>query len=316
LPHGPDKLYQNTMQNRLIPALISLIGWLLLVAGFALFFTGESLVKDSKLAGDWWNIGHIIYFGLLTFQLNRLFPLKSWRSGLLLSVFVLVVGILIEYIQSRIGRDASWEDVLNNLAGVWICLVWLQPVTGRVWIARIAVLVLAMPALLRLFLHGAILIHATMKFPVLADFESALEMYEYGSNVERTQAYRSHGRYGIQLTLTAGGYTGISFRRPFADWSAYNTLRLDLYNPDESSLDMVIRVNDVTHDEDGWKYDDRFNYHFRLQTGWNHLSIPVTTIRDGPADRLMDMSRISSIILFTSQLPGVRTVYLDYVRLE
>jgi VanZ family protein len=303
-------------QNRLIPAWLSLIAWLLLIAGFALFFTGESLIRHSKLVSDWWNIGHILYFGLLTFLLNRWFPLTSLRAGLLLTGCVLVVGILIEYYQARIGRDASWQDVLNNLAGVWICLVWLQPDSGRIRLARIAVLALALPALSKMFLHGALQFHAAMVFPVLADFESALEIYEYNSNVKRTQAYSSHGKYGIQLTLTEGGYTGISFHRTFADWSTYRTLRFDMYNPDVSSLDMVIRVNDLAHDDGGWKDDDRFNYHFRLQTGWNHLSIPVMTIRQGPEDRLMDMSRISAIILYTSQLPSVRTVYLDYLRLE
>jgi hypothetical protein len=118
------------------------------------------------------------------------------------------------------------------------------------------------------------------------------------------------------LSLTTERYSGISFVRLFNDWSGFKVLSFDIYNPDSLPLTMVVRVNDIAHEKTGWVDDDRFNKQFQVNPGWNHLAFSLSEIQKGPAKRLMDLSKISLIVIYAAQLPEARTIYLDNLTLE
>ena len=289
---------------------------LLIAVIIPLFFVGGPTLESTRLFGALWNCGHILFFGLLVIQLNKKYPLTTLRSGLILTLVVFVVGGLIELIQVNIGRDGNWKDVYLDLAGTWIGLVWLLPVNRWIWCARIAVLSLAVPSLMQVVLFAVLHFHAAREFPRIADFESPLDLYEFSRKFERTEEFHTHGRYGLKLTLTPALYSGISINRAYADWSPYKQLNVDIYNPSTDPLGLVIRVNDIAHDVGGWKDDDRFNQSIQLKLGWNYISIPISIIKNAPAHRLMDMSKVSSIIIYTSNLPVSRVIYVDNLRLD
>ncbi len=299
----------STQASRYLPLLS-------IIAIFPFFFTPGPSPETSRLFGAVWDCGHIVFFGLLVFFLNRKIALRGPITAISLTIIVLVVGGLIELIQLKIGRDGNWLDVYYDLVGTWIGLVWCQPVTRATRYARIAIFTLTLPALLKILLLALLDFQSSQNFPVIADFESRLELFQYHGTLERSALVHSRGNYSLQLTLHATEYSGINISRSFADWNPYKYLRLDIHVPDSKQLDIVIRVNDILHDKDGWKDDDRYNYRTRLHQGWNYLTLSVAEIRKGPASRLMDLQKISAIGIFTAKLPAARIIYLDNIRLE
>ena len=155
---------------------------------------------------------------------------------------------------------------------------------------------------------------AAQNFPVIADFETRLELYQYHGTLERSDLVHAHGNYSLQLTLYAAEYSGINIKRSFADWTPYNYLKVDIFIPDSEPLDIVIRVNDIAHDLAGWKDDDRYNHRVRLQPGWNNLALPIADVRNAPTTRLMDMQKIVSIGLFATRLPATRLILTTHPR--
>jgi len=289
---------------------------LLIIAIFPFFFTPNSSPESSRLFGAVWDCGHIVFFCLLVFYVNSYIKLRGSLAAISLTLIVFIAGGLIELIQIKIGRDGNWLDVYYDLVGTWIGLVWCQPVTRIIRYARIAVFALTLPALLKVLLLALLQFQAAQNFPVIADFETRLELYQYKGTVERSDLVHTQGNFSLQLTLQTTEYSGISFGRAYPDWTPYNHLRMDIYIPDSEPLDIVIRVNDIVHDLAGWKDDDRYNYRTRLSQGWNNLTLSIDAIRNGPANRLMDLQQISSIGIFTTRLPAPRDIYIDNIRLE
>lgn len=157
---------------------------------------------------------------------------------------------------------------------------------------------------------------AMKKFPMIAGFESSIELYGQKPTAELSPQFHTQGHHSLKLNLTTERYSGISFERLFNDWASYKQLSVDIYNPSSMSLVMVVRVNDITHEKTGWVDDDRFNKRFQVNPGWNHLVFSIDEIQKSPAKRLMDLSQISLIVIYAAQLPEARTIYLDNLRLE
>jgi len=77
-----------------------------------------------------WNLGHIGLFALLTYALKPWQWLTGLRLWLAASGLVLLLGFLIEWLQSELDRQVDWRDMLRNLEGVWLVLAW-QPILSR-----------------------------------------------------------------------------------------------------------------------------------------------------------------------------------------
>jgi len=304
------------MQHKIYTLASRYIPLLLIIAIFPFFFTPNSPPESSRLFGSALDLGHILFFCLLVLYVNRHINLRRPLAVISLTIIVLIVGGLIELIQLQIGRDGNWLDVYYDLVGTWIGLVWCHPVTRAVRYARIVIFALTLPALLKILLLALLQFQAAQNFPLIADFETRLELYQYHGTLERSDLVHTHGNYSLQLTLQASEYSGINIGRSYPDWTPYNYLKMDIYIPDDQPLDIVIRVNDISHDLAGWKDDDRYNYRTRLYPGWNNLTLSIDDIRNGPATRLMDLQKISSIGIFTARLPAARVINIDNIKLE
>lgn len=288
----------------------------IVVVAFPFFFLGGPDATSSQLYGALWNCGHIVFFIALVFALNKKIDLSRWQYALLTLLAVFVGGGLIEIIQTYTGRDGNWDDVLRDLSGTCVGLFWLRPPSFSVWLGRVVALAFLIPSLSVVFFEAWFQYQAMKKFPLLAGFESKIELYSQKPTAELNSQFRTQGHYSLKLQLTTGPYSGISFERLFNDWSAYKQLSFDIYNPDDLPLTMVVRVNDITHEKTGWVDEDRFNRRFQVDPGWNHLVFTTDDIQKAPANRPMDLSKISLIIIYAAQLPESRTIYLDNLKLE
>ena len=300
----------------LINKLKNNLAWIIVVVAFPFFFLGGPDGTTSKLYSALWNCGHIVFFVALVFALNTKFNLRRWQVALITLFAVFVSGGLIEIIQSHTGRDGNWDDLLMDVSGTCVGLFWLQPPSLFVWLGRIVAMAFLIPSLSTVFLEAWFQYHAMNKFPLIAGFESRIELHGKKSTAELNAQFHTQGDYSLKLILTTERYSGVSFDRLFNDWSGYKQLSFDIYNPNSLPFTMVLRVNDLAHDKTGWVDENRFNKHFQVNSGWNHLVFSIDEIKKGPTKRLMDLSQISLIVIYAAQLPTAQTIYLDDLRLE
>jgi VanZ family protein len=292
---------------------------LFVLAGLLLF--APMPVTPTYFARTLENAGHTPLFFLLT--LGLLFALRTdprFTGARLYAAAGMVgagTGFLSEVIQKPLARDASWEDVVADALGVILALavyaLFERRSTLRRWhrvtafvVAVVCIAIFIMP-IVRM---GRAYVHRNGQFPVLADFQSRLELYWTMSiGVKRDIV-------GDVLNVEFGNqeFPGVSFHEPVPDWSRYKTLVIDVRNPDTAPLELVVRVHDRAHTR---AFNDRYNKSFHLAAGERRtLRIPLEDVRHGPRHRLMDMTHISDITLFKGAPAGARALHIYTLKLE
>ena len=302
----------------------SLPSWLsglfiLLIVPF--FFVGGPDGLSPTLLKDIWNFGHIIFFAVFMLLVQSFYPLVNWRSWLLVTLLAVGVGVSIEFVQRFVGRDSSWDDVIHNLFGVWLGLFWGQKPTRPVWLLRITSLLLAAPAFWLVIYSAMADIAMREQFPLVNSFESRFELAQVHVNpnqvkTQQVGSSRSHGNYGLHVVLGTHKYAGLGLVGPYGDWSGYQFLRMDFYNPDNEPLELVLKISDSSHNRGKNNFNDRFNHKFVLAQGWNQLEIDLDEVRRAPLGRVMQMDEISGMAVFVMQLSKPREFYWDNIRLQ
>lgn len=299
----------------------------ILLVVFPLFFVGGPDWTSGPLYRSVWDLGHILFFGLLTLIIRMHFGIKGWRQWLGIIAGVFLASIVIEYLQSYTDRQLDWGDILRNLIGAGLVIAWGSP-TDRpgeaspaafrttVWAGRVAVTVLLA---LELFAVADV---ATQQYqierglPLLADLESPRVLEHWSGNLERSREHGRNGDHSLEITLETGRYSGVSLNNMPNDWRDYGHLRLDLFNPGTTPLALTLRINDQQHERGSNAYGDRFNTRLVATPGWNHYQIDLSEVQAAPASRSMDMARIRRLGLFTSGLQAPRKLFLAGLRLE
>ena len=293
--------------------------FVLVVAPF--FFVGGPDASSSVLLKNVWNFGHIIFFAILLLLIQSSKPLVGWKTWLWVTIIAIAVGALIEFVQFFVGRNASLDDVLHNVFGVWLGLFWGQKPSRVIWRMRFMSGLLITPAAWLVIDSG--IAHITMhnQFPLLNSFESRHELQQLHANntlvkIQQTQQFHTHGISSAQVSLATHPYSGVSLLGSYGDWNGYAALSLDLFNPDTEPLELVVRIADVQHDRGDNNFNDRFNRRILLQQGWNQVQIDLNDVRNAPYKRVMHMHQISDITIFAVGLLRTREFYLDNVKLQ
>lgn len=298
----------------------------LLLLAAPLFFIGGPDWVASSLLKNAWNFGHIIFFALLLIVVQWFMPLPYWRHWLSVTFAALFIGGALEIAQHFVGRHASWGDVFNNLAGVWLGLFWGQHGGGayyRKWIrwGRFVSLLLIGPALWWVVESAWAEWSLRRAFPHLNNFEKHHELQQLTANPERVNAQvtneiASQGAQSLRLELAAGKYAGLRLRVCYGDWGKYERLVMDLFNPDAEPLPLMLRISDVLHDRGNNSYNDRFNRPLLLQPGWNQVQVAMNDIKNGATQRRLQLDKLCNLGIFASDLQQTRRFYLDNIRLE
>lgn len=295
--------------------------WLLLFLALPFFFVSASWFSDNS--GQYLiNLGHAPFFALLTYLVNSRVRLDRPRRWLTCSLAILAFSVLIEFIQSKVGRSADWRDVLRNLLGCWLILFWLRN-SGSVltWAGRIltAGLLLADIAIALNMAFSQYQLNA--RLPTLADFENSGDGEQWvaiASELSRSDEAASQGKFALKGQLSSAPFSGISLSRMPGDWSHYAWLDFDLYNPDPEELKMTLRIHDARHESGDrrWQYGDRFNRRLTLESGWNHYRIQLKTVEEAPENRELDLRSVKNLSLFAAGLSEPKVIFADNFRLE
>lgn len=265
---------------------------------------------------------HFAVFALIALAALALIGRPPTRARHLLGAFgvTAALAVLSEAAQIPIRRDASLSDVLTNCSGAATALLLVGalrlPLPGhrRRVLGAAAALIAALS-----FWPLASVSHAyvvrKLQFPVIVGFESDSERHFLrivGAPLER----RVDAAGAVCGRLAAGdaGRLSLGILELEPDWRAYSSLKLRLLNEGDRRVPMVVRVHDRAHELGDQPHSDRFNATVDVEPGWSSVTIPLVRIRQAPADRVMDLSRMSRMALFSNRAEG--PVCVDRIWLE
>ncbi|MCW8858443.1 MAG: hypothetical protein OQK97_01905 [Deltaproteobacteria bacterium] len=270
-----------------------------------------------------WGAGHLFCFALWAHLYS------TWRADLsfkrlFLEILLLtfVIGGLTELIQSGIGREATWQDLGNDVIGSLIGLMFFSQT--RTQLPALQLKIIQIPVFIlvlwTLFPVGKVLVDdliSWQQFPLLSNFETPLEATRWNGSAKRMLSRQIHfsGQSSLQIDLNTKRYSGIGLKDFPRDWSAYKTISLQIFNPDGEPLKLHFRIHDQSHREHKNAYSDRYNNSFTLHSGWNQLEVSLADVAQAPKNRLLDLSRIAGMGVFVGKLDQPRTIYIDDVKL-
>jgi predicted MPP superfamily phosphohydrolase len=152
---------------------------------------------------------------------------------------------------------------------------------------------------------------------LLFDFETESDLkrlnWQCKKWFELSQENATSGRYSLKVILPPGRYPGISFQGIKEDWSKYEYLRLDVFNPSKENVVFHIRIDD---NNSGWEYANRFDVDIDLRSEMNRVSIPVHSMKTNINPRPLDLRNIRRMMAFIPRNTQKREIYIDHIRLE
>jgi hypothetical protein len=300
-----------------------LIAALLVVATFFLFYGGPNNLPPLRSVKAFWDLGHVAYFALLTYlfnhwpALNKKTVLWRWLVSLLL---VAAAGFVIEVLQYGTHRTPDAGDISRDLVGCLLVLAFysrtMLGLSNRLkitiqFLVSVIFLLHLLPLSIALFDEAM----ARSRFPVLSDFETAVELERWSgeASIERVQLDSASTSHQLKILLSSAMYSGTGLQYLPSDWSAYGHVNLRFFQPMPEMLRLTIRIHDDKHNN---QYADRFNRSYNLEQGWSVVSIPLVEVRQALASRQMDLTRIRDISFFTIRLSQPRILYLDSIYLS
>jgi hypothetical protein len=297
---------KNTRQRRLI-FWLALAGLFCL---FPLFFVGGPVWSDGPLIHAAWNLGHPIFFALLTIAVRPWRFASGWQLWAMTTAAVLFLGTGVELAQSLDNRSVDGRDILRNLTGPWAVLAlrtWAsfeQPLPFRDWLIR--ALALGFLAIEPIFVSGIAVQQVQIRqgLPSLYDFQHSHPERFWRGNVSKSTGddCGSIAKNPLSVALTTRRYSGASLDNLPADWRGYDTLTISLWNPENYTIPLTLRINDLAHEQGRNVYQDRFNRTFQITPGVNRIQQDLSAVATAPEDRKMQMNDVRRLMFFTSNL--------------
>lgn len=293
---------------------------------FVLLFVGGPNYYSPRSYKHFWDLGHILFFSILSYLILLNWPKSSKMNFLCQSIFLVVIticlGSLIELAQTESFRTSDLMDVVRDIIGCLIALAFYAPnrktisKTGLKIFQTISLILVGM-ALLPLTTVIIDEIMARNQFPVLSDFETRFEIDRWTGDADFSIDHETHyhGKASLKVELNTSLYSGVGLKYFPGNWQNYEELQLSIFNPDKEPIQLTCRINDRRHTRGIERYEDRFNKKFSISSGWNLIRIPLSQVANAPLKRKMTLTQIQGLGIFAIRLPKPRTVYIDDVRL-
>jgi hypothetical protein len=271
---------------------------------------------------------HAPIFGCLA--VLSLFLVRAWgpfrsasipRQYLAALVLTTLLGVATEVAQLVTGRDASFADIGRDVLGAAAFLVLHAAFKRQMSlgiVSAVLLLVILSAPLARAALEYRAREH---RFPVLADFSRQLDPYFLGQNRAAVELVPMPERWvttkdetTLRVLFAKEPYPGIEISEPAPDWRQYSTMALDLTNPTEAEVRVVLWVSDAQHN---YEYADRLNKVLRIAPQTRTVErIALTEVENAPGTRRMDLSRMANIAVFRAEPRDGRELYVSRVWLE
>lgn len=283
------------------------------------------------------NTGHTILFILITLLIlsllrdtTRLFQRNPFKFYITSCFISLLIGIIIELLQSITHSDASKMDVVRDLAGI-IVAIGLYAATdsnlqsyhlkSKRW-TKAGILTLSFctftASMLPLAFLSVAYVQRETAFPVIVDLTTSwsqpfLRLKNAAIYLPEDQKIKIDGEAPLtRVDFKHGIYPGVSIVETTPDWSAYKALMIVIYSKLNRPFELVLRIHDDKHN---YNYADRFNTALTINKGTNYFHILLDDIKKAPMQREMDMMRIKEITIFSTQSVEKLHFYIGKIRL-
>ena len=236
-------------------------------------------------------------------------------------VFLVGGGVFAEILQSFIGRTASWHDIVANTLGVTAGILFVLTRNAasrraRRWALAVSIFLLIIPASHVPFVWIDCIMQKLDR-PILASFEGPLEMMRwknYDSRMVRTPEHATHGNSSLRVEFDKTEYPAITSHALLHDWSAHEALAFDVTVDDGPPVELLVRVQDAGHT--CGIPNDKFEKTYSLSSGTHKIIIPLPDVANAPADRQMNLRRISDVQFYLINPDRRRVLHFDNIRLE
>jgi hypothetical protein len=149
---------------------------------------------------------------------------------------------------------------------------------------------------------------------ILTQRESDLErlFWKCHTLYSLTEDHVAHGSMALKVELFPSSYPGVSPRIQETDWSDFNELRFDVFNPQSKKLPLTIRIDDS---KDYPKWGERYNHTLMLEEGANRIIIPLNRLVKSGSRKQLNITNIQRMLIFSPHLNERIVLYFDDIRL-
>lgn len=282
-----------------------------------------------------YDAGHAPLFGCVAIVLLRIVS-RRW-SGLaaygIAFAGSVVIGALLEAAQFVGPRDADLLDFLRDVAGAVSFLMLARAVervrrpsgvtskdpTLLVLVAIFMWMIVALPVIR----VAVAMVQRDAASPLLHDFEAGWSRrFSRLHNAKMELCAPPDGwradaetpvRRVARIDFKPSTYSGLTLTEPTSDWSAYERLAFEVYSEIDSTVTLIVRIDDVDAEQD---YHDRFNRGFQIEAGLNHVRVPLAEVQAGPRNRSLDLRNVRLVVVFVHRPETSFSLYFDAIRLE
>lgn len=286
----------NQAPNGFYPAL----GGIVLVIVVLLVPVGKP-IRDPWGAGAW-NVLHLPGFFLLTRSLMKVFERLGCeeRRRFYSAMVGLGIGLGTEVLQGTIGRSGSLDDLILDLAGVSLALIWPGDRDRWTRARRTGFCLVLVGGLAFAFTPAIRLTWSQTKGRAQLSsngevFPGATPELWKGQGKARVKWERDQGVLRVRVE-PGGAYGGLNFLPGRQDWSAFSTLELTLQNPGIPFL-LGVRIDDE------FSADDRvwFSGSVEVGAGDSVVQLGLPRLPAAGPTRTINLSRISRLVLFVGE---------------
>jgi hypothetical protein len=128
-----------------------------------------------------------------------------------------------------------------------------------------------------------------------------------------SDSFAVDGNKSLKVTFYPAKYANIIFKRFNKNWRSYNNLYFHIYNPQQDSLFIIVKIKDM---EINPPYKNRYNNKFLLKPGMNKLHIPFSQLKTSITERALNLDNIKGVVLFLMNVKEPVTLYFDRFYLQ
>jgi hypothetical protein len=164
---------------------------------------------------------------------------------------------------------------------------------------------------------------------VLFDFEDDKEFSKFERDSDATRDFpiekvpenATSGKFALKITFPKEGqWPGIHFTKFPKDWSKYDLLKVDVFNPQKE----VIAINFGCADEDAGftkelyfgEYGKRYGASGIMKPGKNTFEVELTGATVEDKSRAIELNKMKRFALFVMARPDPCILFWDNIRLD
>ncbi|MBF0522903.1 MAG: hypothetical protein HQL24_07620 [Candidatus Omnitrophica bacterium] len=117
----------------------------------------------------------------------------------------------------------------------------------------------------------------------------------------------------LEVVYPKGGYPGLEAKNLPADWSGFDTLKFEVFNPENFVVNFGVLIKDIPG---GHSYANRYDGQFAFKPGMNDFSLDIKSLKTNNKSRPMDIHQVMDLVIFLVNPGQNTTLYFDNIRLE